>query len=131
MRDMAELLVFSGEPERALEYARRAMELEPHHVASFPFALAFALHQTDQFEEAITVLEDALELNPTYMPLPLLLAASYMAVGDQAQAERYAAQALAINPQLRVDVLATRMPFRDPSLWDTRADQLRRLGIPG
>ena len=78
----------------------------------------------------MSVLDAGLELNPTYMPIPLLLAASHMALGNQAEAERYAAQALAINPLLRVDVLAARMPFRDPSLWDTRADQLRSLGIP-
>jgi adenylate cyclase len=129
-RDMAELLLYSGQAEEAVGYARRAMELDPHYVASFPFTLAFAYHLLDRHEEAIDILEDALDLNPLFMPSMLLLAGSHIALGNQAEAQRYAAQALAINPQLRVDLLASRMPFRDPSLWNTRAEMMRSAGIP-
>jgi TolB-like protein/cytochrome c-type biogenesis protein CcmH/NrfG len=130
MRDMAELLLFAGRAEEAVEYAERAVELEPHYPASFPFTLAFVYHMLDRYEEAVGVLEEALELNPLYMPTILLLAGSHAALGNEEEAQRYAAQALALNPQVRVDLMAVRMPFRDPSLWDTRADMMRSVGIP-
>jgi len=129
-RDMAEVLLYVGRAEEAVEYARRAMELEPHHAASFPFTLAFAYHLLERHEEAIANAEEALELNPLYMPAMLLLAGSHIALGHQAEAERYAALALASNPQLTVDLLEARMPFADPSLWQTRAAMMRRAGIP-
>jgi adenylate cyclase len=130
LRDMAELLVFSGRTEEAAAYAERAMQLEPNHPASFPFTLAFVYNMLDRHEEAIAVLEEGLELNPLYVPTVLLLVGSHIALGNQEEAQRYAAQALALNPNLRVDLLAIRMPFRDPSLWDTWADMMRSAGIP-
>jgi len=130
LRDMAELLSFAGRPQESIDYARRAIMLEPHYVASFPLALAFAYHLLDRHEEAITVLEEALDLNPTYMPIVMLLAGSHIALGNEEEARRYAAQALALNPQISVDLMASRMPFKDASLWDTRAAFMRRAGIP-
>jgi tetratricopeptide (TPR) repeat protein len=129
-RDLAEVLIFSGQADEAVGYAQRAMELDPHHPVSFPFTLAFAYLALGRHEEAIRVLEGALELNPNYMPIPLLLVASHMSLGNEEEARRYAAQALALNPQLTVDGLTSRMPFRDASLWEERAALLRQAGIP-
>jgi adenylate cyclase len=129
-RDFAEVLIFSGRADEAVRYARRAMELNPRYVASFPFTLAFAYLALGRHDEAIRVLDAALELNPNYMPIPLLLVASHMSLGNESEARRYAAQALALNPQLTVDALTTRMPFRDASLWEERAALLRQAGIP-
>jgi adenylate cyclase len=130
LRDLAEALIFAGREQEAVGYAERAVELNPQFVASFPFTLGFAYLAQGRHEEAIRVLEDALEQNPNYMPVPLLLVASHMMLGNRAEAQRYAAQALAINPQLSVDVLGSRMPFRDMSLWTERAELLRQAGIP-
>jgi hypothetical protein len=45
------------------------------------------------------------------------------------EAQRNVTQALAINPQITVDVLGTRIPFRDPSTTERLTGLLRQAGL--
>ena len=83
----------------------------------------------EQYEQAITILEEALTLNPNSMHAALALAECYSALGRVDEARQYVAQALAINPQITVDALIARVPFRDSSTTERLVGLLRQAGL--
>lgn len=95
--DLAWTLVIGPEalrdPDRAIEHARRAVALEPGHQA-YLNTLGFALYRAARYEEAIPVLERALELSEENLaPLNrLFLALTHACKGDAKTAQEYYTQ---------------------------------------
>jgi len=73
---IAYALIYAGRPKEALGFVERAMRLDPHYPAYYLFVLGLAHFVLDQYEEAATLFERALKLNPeNYVPLIPLSAA--------------------------------------------------------
>jgi tetratricopeptide (TPR) repeat protein len=74
---IAYALIYAGRPKEALGFVEKAMRLDPHYPAYYLFVLGLAHFVLDQYEEAATLFERALKLNPeNYVPLIPLSAAS-------------------------------------------------------
>ena len=85
---------------QAVTLARKELEVR-HDVYSWD-ALAWALHQNGQSQEALEALRQALRLN-TKDPLLFFHAGMiYRAIGERAKAADYLRRALAINPKFHV-----------------------------
>ena len=129
MRDLGLALLFAGRTEEAIEFVERGRDLHPRPGVNFPLALGMAYTVLEQYERAITVLEEALILNPNSMHAALALAECNSALGRADEARQYVAKARAINPQITVDALMARVPFRDSSTTERLVGLLRQAGL--
>ena len=99
---LAEALIFTGEPEAALEPITKAQRLDPYNLSYHSFLRALAAFGQGKFKDAVLLLEKALELGPDewslesgwrlYSPLYTLLVASYAYLERHEDAERVLAE---------------------------------------
>jgi tetratricopeptide (TPR) repeat protein len=59
----------------------------------------------------------------------LIIAYAYYETGQEEEARNHVAQALEINPQLSVEALRGRIPFKDQGLPEAITDALRKTGL--
>jgi adenylate cyclase len=129
LRDLGLTLLFAGRTEEAIEFVERGRDLHPRPGVNFPLVLGMAYTVLGQYESAIAQLEGALALNPNSMHSAVILAQANAALGRMDEARQYVAQALAINPQITVEELRSRTPFRDASTAESLTDLLRQAGM--
>jgi adenylate cyclase len=128
-RDLAEVLIFAGRPEEAVQLVERAMRLDPHYPVTFPFTLGFAYARLGRHDEAVGAQQEALELNPTFLASHLVLAMAYQDSGQEAEAQRHVQEALRLSPQLTLQSLGDRLPFADPATLQHVLDTLHEAGL--
>ncbi len=84
---MADALIYSGRPEEAVDFVKKAMRLDPHNLANYLYTLGLAHFGMEQFQEAASVLERAFKLNPEMGIFQrAYLAASYAYLGQEEMA---------------------------------------------
>ena len=135
-RDLAEVLIFTGKPEEAIPLIEKAMRLDPHYPVTFPFTLGFAHAllgftntSPEHYEQAIAAQNEALLINPNFLASHLILVSVYSATGQEEQASYHLSQALVINPQISLQVLKERLPFKDQALLEELFVGLRQAGL--
>jgi tetratricopeptide (TPR) repeat protein len=74
---MAWTLIYAGDPEDAVEFAKTAMRLDPHYAAPNLFLLGLAHFSMGKLEEAVNLFERAHSYNPDLRGLSAPLAAAY------------------------------------------------------
>jgi adenylate cyclase len=122
---------FVGKTEAAIDRAQRAIRLSPLDQYSF-FNLCLLgqnhyLHGT--FEEAIRWSRKSLDLNPRFGNAARVLAASLVAVGEDAEAHRIAEYHKNILPRFTVSEYAHRCPFKEPQA-SAYVERLAEAGLP-
>lgn len=100
---LAEGLNIAGRHAEALEPIRKAMRLNPHYPANYPFNLGWAYDGTGQVEEALAAYKQAVNLNPDFPAPHLQLADLYSDLGQEKQARAEAAEILRISPNFSVE----------------------------
>ncbi|NCF67494.1 MAG: tetratricopeptide repeat protein [Chloroflexi bacterium] len=135
-KDLAETLIFAGRPEDAIEYIEKAMILNPHYPATYPFTLGFAYTglgfkngSAEQYEKAIEALIEAISLNPNSTGSYLALAFVYNETEREEEARKMVAQAMDINPQLSLAAIRESVPFNEPTAKEAFLDALRDAGL--
>ena len=88
----------AGSSERAIEQYRRALELRPHF-NDIRLALARALIEHAEHEEAVAVLDEILRVRPTWLDAMLLRGLAAYLQGDLDAAERIWSEASARHPE--------------------------------
>jgi len=98
-------------PQRAFELAKRAMALDDSLGAAHTLMSHVCLWK-NQHAQAISELERAIDLDPN-------------------DANGYAdlAETLRTNPQLSLEVLRQRVPFKDTAALERIGDALRKAGL--
>jgi len=86
-----------GDPDTSLEWARRAIQVDPL-AAPASYIELYALYTSQRFEEAIECARRVLALNPGYAEGHRCLAACFMALGQTGPALEEHKQALALTP---------------------------------
>ena len=74
---LATLLYYAGRPQEGLERIKKAMQINPHHPYNYPFHMGQAYFILGRYQEAIKVLEQGLETNPSSERMRVWLAAAY------------------------------------------------------
>jgi tetratricopeptide (TPR) repeat protein len=113
--DLAQVLVFSGRADEAVELTQKAMRLNPHYPVQYPFTLGFAYLFLERYEDAIPVLEEALAINPFFFPSHLALSGVYVETGEEEKAHHHMTEAGKINPALTLEGYGEMLPFKDPA----------------
>ncbi len=84
---MAGALIYSGRPEEAVDFVKKAMRLDPHNIANHLYTLGLAHFGMEKFQEAASFFERAFKLNPEMgLAQRGYLAASYGYLGQEEKA---------------------------------------------
>jgi tetratricopeptide (TPR) repeat protein len=118
-----------GRGEEALKWTKEAMAMNPHHTWDYPYNLGRAYYLLGEYEKSVEALEDALERNEeNYLPR-LWLAASYVQLGRQDDAEWEVTQIDALIPGFSLSK-TSRFSVNDGGARDRLFDDLRAAGMP-
>jgi TolB-like protein/class 3 adenylate cyclase len=124
--------IWRGEPELAIEYVQRAMQLSPVDTLMFMMqgAMAFAHFIAGRDAEALAWAEKALQRNPLMSPATRIATASAALLGRELDAAKYLALLRQLDPGLRLSNIGERVTLRRPGDLERLAEGLRKAGLP-
>lgn len=121
---------FRGKADEAVRYIKKATALNPYHTYDYPWNLGLAYYTLGRHTESVKALEDALERNETAGLARLYLAANYIRLGRQDDAEWEIEQAVIQRPDTTLTYLLNALPYEYPSQMNAVLDDLRKAGLP-
>jgi TolB-like protein/DNA-binding winged helix-turn-helix (wHTH) protein len=119
-----------GEPEKAIEYIRKGMRLNPFFTWDYYFNLGRAYYTMGRYEEAIEYLLKAKERNENVIQIRLILAASYVNVNRMDEAEWEVEEVQFLNPTETLTHTRQTMPMTNLAYLDKFISDLRKAGLP-
>jgi adenylate cyclase len=126
----ANLLVFAGRPDEALEELETTMRLNPHYPGWYLQFLGRAYFSQRRYEEAESAFERVVTVNPGWPWAHLVLAATRTALGRTEEARAAVAEARKISPAMNLGHVFKAWPARNPEDLDHLVDLLREAGLP-
>ncbi len=126
---LAEGLNMAGRHEEALAPIQKAMRLNPHYPANYPFNLGWAYDGTGQIEAALAAYKRAVNLNPDFLATHLHLADLYSELGREAEARAEAAEILRISPHFSVEEFRQNDAHADRARLERLVANLRKAGL--
>jgi TolB-like protein/class 3 adenylate cyclase/tetratricopeptide (TPR) repeat protein len=134
--EMANLLIFLGEPKQAIEHAKEGIRLNPFHENWYVEYLGWAYAEAGMPKEAIEVFQKAIDLeNPTddqlwYFPT-IAVAYADPAVGRMDDARKIVKTLLSRKPHYSIlDSVARSFPYKTKKLVDRYVNAARSVGLP-
>ena len=121
------LLAYTGKAEQAIEWAERALKLDPVGPKKYNATLGFVLHDAKRYGEAINVMK-RLSRPRAYGHAYLASAHAHLDQLDQAKA--HAAQLLALKPGLTISGYVSSLRYGDSEAQEHLLDGLRKAGLP-
>jgi len=125
---LAEILGFAGRPEEVIGLMEKAMRLNPRYPAIYLFWLGNAHYQMGRYDEAIAALNSAVIRKPNHLPTHLFLAASYVELGQEEEAQAEVAEILRISPDYRSGSKSW-APWKDQTVPKRIRAALRKAGL--
>jgi len=122
---------YLGEGPLAVERAEQGLRLAPldGHVFWHEATLGQAHYVSGHYDAALAWARKSTTHRPSAVFNLRLLAATLVALGRTAEAQRVAAELLRVQPTFRLGIYAGRCPFRPP-LLDAWLERLRAAGLP-
>jgi TolB-like protein/class 3 adenylate cyclase/thioredoxin-like negative regulator of GroEL len=126
-------LCMIGRPAEAIEHAKRAMRLDPVNPDRYLYHIGVAQFCLGNMEEAATLLERALKLNPeqTVAAGPLAAAHAHLGRTEEARAACETLRKDWGDTMFIVPGIMNNYPFRDRGVADAVSEGLKKAGIPG
>lgn len=128
------ILVFAGQPEKAIEYLEKALQLDPNSLrnkGSSTVFIGLAYFSMGQLEKAVGFLEKGLTINPRLKRVSCFLAASHALLGNQTEATKafnaYKETQRGWFPSLQRTYHA--WPFKNVEVFDRLAEGLIKSGL--
>ena len=121
---------WAGEAERAVEWGEQALRLSPFDPSAFGAWLAVALARFGQarYEDAANAARKAIQRNPGFSNLHVVLAAALVKLGHIDEAKVAAARVLALQPGFRIaEFCAVNDPA--PEIAAPMTEALRAAGL--
>lgn len=119
-----------GQPEVALKYANRGMQLNPYYTWDYLLNVGFSNYLLGNYTQAIEILEKAQERNENAIPIKLFLAASYVQANRLSDAEWTVDQIQILNPATTLSHTAEATILTKPKLKNQFLNDLRIAGLP-
>jgi adenylate cyclase len=129
----ASVLIYSGEPARAIKVLEANSRLDPFQLPAFsPGLMGLANYMLNRYGEAVRWLRECTSCLPNIQTPHLWLAAAYAQLGQLEEARAEAAEVLRINPGFTIEEYKRYnfMVYKDPKDAEHRLDGLRKAGLP-
>ncbi|HEV8718021.1 MAG TPA: adenylate/guanylate cyclase domain-containing protein [Candidatus Binatia bacterium] len=126
--DLGVILFYTGPPHEGLRMVEKAMRLNPHSTF-YLNTLGWGYYWTEQYEEAIAAFKRVLTHYPNLLIAHAGLAATYGALGREAEARTEAAEVLRLSPNFSLEVVRQVIPSKDPAVAERFLDDLRKAGL--
>jgi tetratricopeptide (TPR) repeat protein len=127
--ELGNFLHWAGRPEEAIPILKRAMRLSPIPQPKWLFSMAGCYRMMGQYQEAISICTQLILKQPDQLYAHVQLAASYMAIGKEAEARAEAAEILRINPKFTLANFAKYPNRKNQAKWDLMVEHLRKAGL--
>lgn len=124
---LGELYLLGSEPAKARERADIILASTPDNTDSLILRGRSLLSET-RYQEGITELKKAIELNPQSMSTYISLAQAYFAMKDVTAAESTLNQALAMNPRA-IEIMLALGDFRDSTGKSAQAEVMYKQAV--
>jgi adenylate cyclase len=122
-----ELYTWLGEPEKGIEWIRKAMRLNPHHPERFWNHLGRAFFVARRYNEAI---ESFRRISHPDQFHHAFLAASLAMIGDDAAGAAHVRSVLALDPKFSIDAYLRTLHYRLDSDREHHREALLKAAIP-
>ncbi|MEP0940255.1 MAG: tetratricopeptide repeat protein [Rhizobiaceae bacterium] len=128
---LAYYLITAGKSDEAVEEAKLSMRYNPVYAnCNYYETLGISLYLTNQYDEALTALEEGVGRYPNYDGLHQWLAATYAQLGHMEDAQMHAKEYLKLRPGVTIEKLADRLPYKSKRDLNHLIDGLRQAGVP-
>ena len=121
---------YNGNPNEAIRLIKMALRLNPSPPIYYYEMLGASYVGTQQYEEAISVLERSIKLNPNGLPAFVSLAICHASMNQIDQALKTVGEILRLDPDYKSTQFAMTMPYKDKAQLDRYVDALRKAGLP-
>jgi adenylate cyclase len=122
-------LSFAGRPDEAIGHIKQGIRLNPFPPSWYYLHLGRCYRQKGQYEEALTEYKKA-ALRPDALNDQLSLAAIYVLLNRQEDANAAAKKVLEINPSFSVERASKSWPYKNQAEVKIMLDALRKSGLP-
>ncbi len=119
-----------GRYQLAAEQIRKAMLINPVFTFEYPYLLGRAQYGLGRYEDAIESLSRAIERNETALAPHLFLAASFIGLGQQDDAEWEIEQVLVLDPEYTTSKYESMTRIAKEDELKRFLDDLREAGLP-
>jgi adenylate cyclase len=121
------LLRHLGRAEEGVDWARRAMRLNPYHPNWYWEVLAKVLHSAGCYAEALNAYGRIAERPSFY---DAYVAGCYAELGQMEDARKHSALALQVRPDFSVATWGKRLPYKNEADLQRFLNGLRKAGLP-
>jgi adenylate cyclase len=124
------VLLYAGEPARAIKVLKANIRLDPFQPLIFSLgAMGMANYMLRRYGEAVLFFRECASRLPNLQTPHLWLATSYAQSGQLREARTEAAEVLRINPGFTLEGYERLLPYKDPKDAEHRLDGLRKAGL--
>jgi adenylate cyclase len=125
------VLMYSGEPARAIELLEANMRLDPFAPpVTSSGIIGLANYMLKRYGEALRWFRETALRLPNYPVAHLWLASAYAQLGQLEEARKEAAEVLRINPGFTIEGYKRILVYKDPKDVEHRLDGMRKAGLP-
>ena len=115
---LGDILCWAGRAEETIPLVEKAIRLNPQYPPWYLWNLGHAYYLTGQYGEAIATFKRVLIRISDFMPAHAYLAAIHSEAGREEEVHREGAEIIRLSPQLSLDALRQRLPYRDPAVLE-------------
>ena len=127
---LAFINTFRGQSEEAIAYIRKGIRLNPYYTYEYTFSLGRAYYDLGRYFEAIETLSEVVERNANVSFPRLYLAASYIGLGLQDEAEWEIEEVKLLNSNTTLSHINNTLPFENQAQLEDFIKDLRQAGLP-
>jgi TolB-like protein/class 3 adenylate cyclase len=126
--DMGLVLTYLGRPEEALDWFKRAREIDPYFDPPWYWrGMGQTYMVLHRYEEAVSMLEHP---STGSYRLSALKAGCLAQLGDTQGAEATAKECLTMKPEFSIRMFMSKEPFKNPADAAHQTESLRMAGLP-
>jgi adenylate cyclase len=124
------VLVFSGEPAKAIEVLEANVRLDPFQPLISFITMGMANYQLKRYEDAARFFREGASCLPGLQMPHVGLASTYAQLEQFVEARAEAAEVLRINPGFTIESYKRLAVYKNPKDVEHRIDGLRKAGLP-